>query len=326
MSRSILRAAVLAVAAAVPISHASAHCFVGARFLPATLTVDDPCVADELSLPTVSWLMNADDPSASEFDISTDISKRITDTFGVSVGSTWTHIHPPGGPGVSGWQNLDTSFMSQFYTNAEHEFVMSAALGLEWNGTGSKSVGADSFSTVTPTLFFGKGLGDLPDDFGWVRAFAVTGQIGYAIPTKSTNITIADDGSLSVDNNPSVLQYGGTLQFSFPYLKSNVVDRNLPDFVNHLIPIVEASFATPVSNNFGTGQGTTGTISPGVIWVGNYFQIGAEALIPANRASGAGTGVIAQLHLYLDDMFPYTIGQPLLGDGVSTPPMKPIGN
>jgi hypothetical protein len=31
--------------------------------------------------------------------------------------------------------------------------------------------------------------------------------------------------------------------------------------------------------------------------------------------------VLAQLHLYLDDMFPKTIGQPILG-GTSTPPQK----
>ena len=326
MSRLILRAAALAVVAIIPISHASAHCFVGGRFLPATLIVDDPCVADELSLPTASWMRNGDDPSASEVDLSAEFSKRITDTFGVSVGSTWTHIRPPGGPSVSGWQNLESSFMSQFYTNAEHEFVMSAALNVEWGGTGSNSLGADSFSTLTPTFFFGKGFGDLPESFGWVRAFAVTGQFGYAVPTKSSNIAVADDGSLSIENNPQVLQYGGTLQFSMPYLKSSVIDAGLPEFINHLIPIVEANFETPVSNNTGTGLGTTGTVNPGVIWVGNYYQVGAEAIIPVNRASGTGTGVIAQLHLYLDDMFPYTIGQPLLGDGASTPPMKPIGN
>ena len=28
------------------VSYASAHCFVGARFFPATLATDDPCVAD----------------------------------------------------------------------------------------------------------------------------------------------------------------------------------------------------------------------------------------------------------------------------------------
>ncbi|MFX5714351.1 hypothetical protein ABTE40_21640, partial [Acinetobacter baumannii] len=80
-----------------------------------------------------------------------------------------------------------------------------------------------------------------------------------------------------------------------PYLKANVVDLNLPDFVNSLIFIVETRFQTPVSNSFNTGIGTTGTINPGVIWVGRRFQVGVEALIPINRASGSNIGVMAQL-------------------------------
>ena len=35
---------------------------------------------------------------------------------------------------------------------------------------------------------------------------------------------------------PQVLVYSGSLQYSMPYLK----DLQLPDFINHLIPIVEA--------------------------------------------------------------------------------------
>src|SRR6266849_5666218 len=106
-----------------------------------------------------------------------------------------------------------------------------------------------------------------------------------------------------------------------PYLKSQVVDLQLPDFFNRLVPIVEASFRTPVSNNFNTGIGTTGTVNPGVIWVGNYFQLALEAIIPINRASGTGIGAMAQLHLYLDDIFPTTIGAPLLGRAV---PVRPV--
>jgi hypothetical protein len=34
---------------------ANAHCFVGGRFFPAMLATDDPCVADEMSLPTVQY-------------------------------------------------------------------------------------------------------------------------------------------------------------------------------------------------------------------------------------------------------------------------------
>ena len=101
-----------------------------------------------------------------------------------------------------------------------------------------------------------------------------------------------------------------------PYLKSAVVDLGLPDFVNHLIPLVEATLQTPVSNTFTSGTLTTGTINPGVIWVGNTFQIGVEALIPINRQSGTNVGVIAQLHLYLDDIDPHGIGRPIFGNYV----------
>jgi hypothetical protein len=101
-----------------------------------------------------------------------------------------------------------------------------------------------------------------------------------------------------------------------PYLKSSVVDLGLPDFVNRLIPLVEANLQTPVGNTFTSGVKTTGTINPGVIWVGKTFQFGIEALIPINRESGSNVGVIAQLHFYLDDIDPRGIGKPIFGNAV----------
>ncbi len=109
-----------------------------------------------------------------------------------------------------------------------------------------------------------------------------------------------------------------------PYLKSSVVDLGLPDFIDHLIPLVEANLQTPVANTLTSGTLTTGTINPGVIWVGNYFQVGVEALIPINRQSGSNVGVIAQLHLYLDDIDPRGIGRPLFGGAVQ--PASPFKN
>jgi hypothetical protein len=327
MFRVLLRAAAPACLATLAFSaSADAHCFVGGRFFPATLSVDDPCVADELSLPTVTMFKNGDDPSARETDISGEFSKRITDNFGVSFGSTWTHLNPPGGPSASGFQNLETTFKYQFLTYAPAEFVMSAGLSVEWGNTGAQGVGAESFTTLTPTVFAGKGFGDLPNSsMGWARPFALTGQVGYAMPSSSASITVdPDSGELSIDNHPQFLVYGGSLQYSMPYLKSSVVDLGLPDFFNHLIPVVEASFQTPVANNLNTGIGTTGTINPGVIWVGNYFQVGLEAVIPINRASGNSVGAIAQVHFYLDDIFPTTIGRPLFGG--ASPSRLPFGN
>src|SRR5262249_55236727 len=175
---------------------------------------------------------------------------------------------------------------------------------------------ATPWSTLTPTFNFGKGFGDLPESAGWLRAFAVTGQVGYQFPTRSFDV--AENAFI-----PQVLVYGGSIQDKMPYLKSEIHDYQLPDFINHLIPIVEAQFATPVANNFGNSSITTGTINPGVIWVGTYFQVGAEAVFPVNRASGTGVGFLGQLHLYLDDMFPTTIGRPLFGaNSASTQQVK----
>jgi hypothetical protein len=165
---------------------------------------------------------------------------------------------------------------------------------------------------VTPTLYIGKGFGELPDSLSWARPFAVTGQVGYEIPTSKFDFT----QSAFI---PQQAVYGASLQYSLPYLKSEVVDLQLPDFFNHLIPIVEASFSTPVANNFGNPYTTTGSVNPGVIWVGGYFQVGLEAVIPVNRESGSGIGVLGQLHLYLDDIFPTTVGQPLVGGSSATP-------
>src|SRR5277367_6784517 len=89
-------------------SNVSAHCFVGPRFFPATLAVDDPCVADELSLPTVSWSKTGDVPPADEWDISAELSKRITEDLGISIGDTWSQISPPGGPKMAGFGDLET--------------------------------------------------------------------------------------------------------------------------------------------------------------------------------------------------------------------------
>jgi len=310
--------------ALIPLSGSGAHEIVGNRFFPATLGIDDPGVNDELSLPTVANFKTGDDPSFRQRDISGEFSKRITEAFGVSFGSTFSSFRAPGGPtgmGTSGFQNLETTFKYRVFKDPEHEFVMSVGLSVEWGGTGAQSVGADPFNTYTPTLFFGKGLGDLPDTLSWIRPVAITGQVGYAIPGRNSTTTFgidADSGDLTADTefHPRVLNWGGTIQYSMPYLKSAVVDLGLPDFINRFIPLVEATLQTPVSNTFASGTMTTGTINPGFIWVGNTFQVGIEALIPINRQSGTNVGVIAQLHFYLDDIDPRGIGKPIFGPAV----------
>src|SRR5712691_7401515 len=190
MSTGLLRAGLPGLALAlIPLGGSVAHEIVGNRFFPATLGIDDPGVNDELSLPTVANFNTGDDPSFRQRDISGEFSKRITEAFAVSFGSTHSHLSAPGGltgMGADGFQNLETTFKYRLLKDPVHEFVMSVGLNVEWGRTGAQSVGAEQFNTYTPTLYFGKGFGDLPDTLSWIRPVAVTGQVGYAIPGRNS--------------------------------------------------------------------------------------------------------------------------------------------
>ena len=225
--------------------------------------------------------------------------------------------------GARGFQNVETLFKYRLFMNVEHEFVMSAGLEIEWGGSGAQGVGAERFNVYPPTLYFGKGFGDLPASMNWARPFAITGQFGYSIPGVSKVVTATvDPDTLEQDIDseyiPRVFNWGATLQYSMPYLKSAVVDLGLPDFINRLIPIVEASFQTPVSNTATSGTVTTGTINPGIIYTGKTYQVAVEAMIPVNRQSGTSVGIIGQLHFYLDDIFPNTLGRPIFANTINT--------
>src|ERR1700680_2037258 len=81
----------------VPLRESLAHEIAGNRFFPATLGIDDPGVNDELSLPPVANFNTGDDQSFRQRDISGELSKRITEAFAVSFGSTFSSLKPPGG-------------------------------------------------------------------------------------------------------------------------------------------------------------------------------------------------------------------------------------
>ena len=147
----------------LPFSAAFAHCFVGPRFFPATLVIDDPCVADELSLPTVSWSKSGDVPPASEWDISGELSKRITEDFGISIGEQWSQIRQPGAPTLAGFADLETTFQYQLLKDASHETAMLLGLIVDWGNTGATNAGIGTpYSFLTPTYYVGQGSASFP--------------------------------------------------------------------------------------------------------------------------------------------------------------------
>ena len=100
---------------------------------------------------------------------------------------------------MNGFDNLSVGSKYEFFENDEHEAVVSLGLDVDVGGTGSKQVGADSFSTWTPGVFFGKGLGDLPQGLSLVRPVAITGLVGVGLPSSA---------STGGSPNPAVLRLG----------------------------------------------------------------------------------------------------------------------
>jgi len=315
--RMASRGAALAIALCFGLlaaSTTSAHGIVGKRFFPATLTIDDPFVADELSLPTYQQRKmpgSAEEPATMQTELAFDYTKRITPDLGLGVGGTYLSLSPDGGTNQKGWDNFALSLKYQFYQSAEREAIISAGIDWDIGHSGSARVGAEPFSTVTPALFFGKGFGDLPESARFLRPFALTGQLGVSIPSRTSTSTVNDDGDVVTEQNPNNLIWGFALEYSIPYLQSFVKDMGWGAPFNRMIPIVEFNFSTALNRG---ASGTTGTINPGILWAGQSVQLGIEAVIPVNARTGSKTGVIAQLHFYLDDIFPRSIGKPLFGN------------
>lgn len=265
---------------------ADAHGVVGDRFFPATIATDDPFAADELALPTVTAFDH-------ETDIDFDYAKTIFPGFAVSVGMGYADARPPDGPHTSGLTNLTLTPVAEIWRSDAQEAIVAAGVVWEIGGTGARAV-AERQSTWTPELLFGKGFGDLPDSLSLLRPVALTGQLGFSIPASAA-------ASRS-------FEWGGALEYSLLYLQNNVRDEEFSQLVAHVTPLVEFSLSTPTDRG---GGETTGTINPGLIWSGQYTQLGVEAVVPFNRASGDSVGVIAQAHFYVDDIFPNSLGRPL---------------
>ena len=214
---------------------ASAHGLIGQRFLPATLAIDDPFVADELSLPTVLHIRNRgsdEAPPTLQTDLSGELSKRLSPNLGLSLGGTYTLLDPIPGRSTSGFDNMEVSLKYVFWKSPEHETLLSAGVSWDVGGTGSKKIGAESFDTVTPQLFFGKGFGDLPDAAEWLKPVALTGALALDFPTRRFNTTYApdDDGNVQIERelNAKTFNWGFSVQYSLQYLQSFVRDVGLP--------------------------------------------------------------------------------------------------
>ena len=296
---------------------ALAHVIAGNRVFPVTLTFDDPGVSDEASLPAFNYSRSGADggtgPSHA-FDFGFEYDKTITSNTALILNYGYDVIGTNGSKTQAGWENLVITGKWQAYTNAAHEFVTSLGVQREIGGTGTTHTGADRFGSTTPTAYFGKGLGDLP--IGLARPLAISGEASYTFADKGLKAVAAPDPSnpggfiTQLNNGNNNAWFGAvSLQYSLPYLQSQVRNIGLPGFLGNLIPLVEFSWSSPATSP--SAQGTTWTAAPGVIYMAQWGEVGLEALIPLNKAAGTTVGAVGLVHFFFDDLYPTTIGKPI---------------
>ncbi|MGH7901429.1 MAG: hypothetical protein ACRENZ_06800 [Thermodesulfobacteriota bacterium] len=292
------------------------HGVAGKRFFPTTISIEDPFVADELSF-IFSFLKESgegDEPPVDSYELEGEYTKRITQHFGITFADEFRILDLEGEDTEVGFGNLEVGAKYQFLTNARHEAVASIGVNVEIQDTGNREVEAEPFTIISPALFFGKGLGDLPESLKYLRPLAITGVIGLNFPTDNETVTTDVDeltGEIEseVERNPNTFSYGFVIQYNLQYLESLVKDVNLSAPLDRMILLVEFPFETCLDR--GCEGDTTGFVNPGIIWFGKYLQLGIEAQIPINNRSGENVGVLAILHFFIDDLFPNSLGRPI---------------
>jgi len=209
---------------ALAVSHSAfAHGIVGNRLFPGTLAFDDPAVADELFLPSFSRLKHPDeggDVFDSRFDWS--ISRLLTPTIAAVIEGGW--VHRNWGPAQrSGFDATTVGLKGLLFKNERHEIMVSAGLNWGLGYSGAQGVGASKPHTFHPGIFFGKGLGDLPDALAWLRPFGITGAITAELPTRHASAGLGIDETTgllapTLIERVETLHWGFSIQYSTYYL------------------------------------------------------------------------------------------------------------
>jgi hypothetical protein len=277
------------------------HGVAGKRFFPTTFAVDDPFISDEFSA-LYNYIKMNDETGGPPFNISSlsvGYVKRITPKFGIKLEESYQTLRTNNGYAASGFGNLGVNLKYQFFMDPDHETILSAGVSDEIGRTGSGKVRSKTFSVISPAIYFGKGFGDLPAAVSYLRPLAITGVIGENFPAQKTTEGV---------ENPTSLTWSFSVQYSLMYLQSEK-DVGLGKPFNRMIAIIEFPHETCLNTD--CKHQTSATINPGVVWIGQYTELGLAAEFPVNSRSGAGTGAFILFRLFIDDIFPETIGRPI---------------
>src|SRR3977135_2421551 len=291
MSRTAWRTALAGFLLLIATCSEGSAAYVGDRYFPSPLATVVPTAADFFNPPNFVKLPDtATTPTTREIDIPTTYSRLITKDWSVFFTETFRILEDSNRGRRSGFDNFVIGTQYQLYTNPEHQFIVTVGGTAAIGGTGAPGI-ASSFSTLTPTIFIGKGFGDLPDSAAWLRPLTVSATAAVAVPTDASTLTSTSLGSVNLPVetgafnslttlptgptslaetiNPKILQLGFALEYSLVTNEYTGPNRTGTRYPQGWVPLVEFTTSTPLNGPL-AGR-TTGTVNPGVIWVSRYL-------------------------------------------------------
>ena len=276
-------------------SDLGAHGNIGQRMFIEPLFTEDANIKNELHLPRAEFLMLQDGSSRT---FSASFEKALYPNRWSVVIEQSRVSRRVAGSTIAGFDDLEVGTKLALYRSAEHELVLTPALFLI-APTGSRSV-AEHRTKLQPALVFAKGFGDLK--WGWLRPFALQGDIGYEVAATGERERQAT--------------YDMVLEYSVPYLNRfirNADARFDPEhklrpghasraILGNMYPFVEFNGSTPVE---GTAGSSATFLRPGLAYVGKFFQISTAAdvrlrgYLPSRRV-----GAVVLFDLFLNEVVP----------------------
>ncbi len=285
---------------------AAAHGKVGKRLFIEPLVTEDANPKDELDFPVFEAIQT---PDGHVVTFNYSFEKKLMPNFSVGFDNSFARFSPNGQSAAWGFGNVGVGAKYALYRSTAHEFIFSSAV--HWEApTGSERVGGGGLNVLTPEILYGKGFGDLPSNgvWKWLRPFAIQGDFTADFAVGGTRAS-RPGAAPSAD---------AVIEYSIPYLNRFVRHADAgysmdeggirkgwsPQAIaGDLFPFTEFNFSW-MSEQGGARLRPEGFIRPGVVYVGQYFEIGAAAELPANQFTGQSVGAIGIFDLFIDDVFP----------------------
>ena len=231
-----------------------------------------------------------------EFSLLPSIEKQLSDHSSLLITSGWNDVESK--PDANGASDLTIYFRPSLYASVSHELELTLSPFLVLP-TGDRRIGDQGYTHLGGELLLGKGFGDLADSrwLEYLRPLAVQCEVGYA-------------GRIQGPANSDVFS-NLEVEYSLRYLDNFGRHLEIARPWRDLVPYAQLNYA----QSFIASRLTTTPdfrITPGVAYLGDYFELSVGAQVAINGAAQSGDRVaaIGLVEVFYDEILPNLAWEP----------------